>query len=171
MCHTEGGTGFAKHTKWRNKIMIKTEASKEKTAVEHAVDVKVMHKREEKMSTFITPFATILLQVAPLLEPTESHGAAGLHQAEKCALRQRKVHFLGHEIDTDGVWPYPAIVSAISELSPPETFLEFKWVLGIVNYLGKYVPRLATVGHPLYELLKSKAAWTWGQRQQFAFNR
>lgn len=39
----------------------------------------------------------------------------------------------------------------------------------MVNYLAKYVARLATVGHPLYEVLKSKAAWTWGPTQQGPF--
>lgn len=65
--------------------------------------------------------------------------------------------------------PDPAKVSAISELPPPGKVPELKQVLGMVNYLAKYVARLATVGHLLYEVLKSKAAWTWGPTQQGAF--
>lgn len=73
-------------------------------------------------------------------------------------------------INTEGVRPHPAKMSAINKLNPPENVQELKRVLnGMVNYLGKYVPNLATVGQPLYELLKSKPAWTWGPVQQAAF--
>lgn len=42
-------------------------------------------------------------------------------------------------------------------------------MLGMLNYLGKYIPAFATVGQPLYELLETKNAWTWGPSQQTAF--
>ncbi|KAL6477056.1 hypothetical protein MHYP_G00155550 [Metynnis hypsauchen] len=102
-----------------------------------------------------------------VLERLES---AGLKlNAEKCVLRQRKLHFLGQVIDADGVRPDPAKVSAINNLSPPENVQELKRVLGLVNYLGKYIPNLATVGQPLYELLKSNSVLTWGPAQMSAF--
>lgn len=39
----------------------------------------------------------------------------------------------------------------------------------MVNYLAKYVPELATVGQPLYELLRANTAWVWEPAQQLAF--
>lgn len=39
----------------------------------------------------------------------------------------------------------------------------------MVNYLGRYILNLSTVGQPLYELLKNKNAWTWSHAQQNAF--
>lgn len=33
----------------------------------------------------------------------------------------------------------------------------------------KYISALATIGQPLYELLKTKNTWTWGPSQQSAF--
>ena len=80
--------------------------------------------------------------------------------AEKCALRQQRLHFLGHEIDADGTRPDPAKVSAINNLTPPTNVHELKRVLGMVNYLGTYIPNLAAVGQPMYKLLKSKYVWT-----------
>ncbi len=41
----------------------------------------------------------------------------------------------------------------------------------MVNYLGRYIPNLSTVGQPLYELLKNKNTWTWSHTQQAAFER
>ncbi|KAL6483813.1 hypothetical protein MHYP_G00086850 [Metynnis hypsauchen] len=102
-----------------------------------------------------------------VLERLES---AGLKlNAEKCVLRQRKLHFLGQVIDADGVQPDPAKVLAINNFLPPENVQELKRVLGLVNYLGKYILNLATVGQPLYELLKSNSVWTWGPAQMSAF--
>ena len=98
--------------------------------------------------------------------------SAGLQlNSEKCALRQKRLHFLGHEIDADGTRPDPAKASAIDKLMAPKNVQELKRVLGMVNYLGKYIPNLAEVGQPMYELLKSKSAWTWGPPQQSAFKR
>lgn len=94
--------------------------------------------------------------------------SAGLKlNTKKGKLSTRKLNFLGHEIDANGMRPDPAKVSAISELPAPGNVQDLKRILCMVNYLGKYVPRLATVGHPLYELLKS--AWTWGPAQQTTF--
>ncbi|KAJ8377971.1 hypothetical protein AAFF_G00249610 [Aldrovandia affinis] len=63
----------------------------------------------------------------------------------------------------------PDKVEAIRKCSPPENVQELKRVIGKVNYLGKYVSNLATVGQPLYELLKTKTVWTCDHAQQAAF--
>ncbi|XP_061570027.1 uncharacterized protein K02A2.6-like [Cololabis saira] len=88
---------------------------------------------------------------------------------DKCCLRQSQLRFLGHLIDQSGVRPDPDKAEAIRQLPPPENVQELKRFLGMVNYLGKFVPALATVGQPLYELLKLKNIWTWGHSQQSAF--
>lgn len=98
--------------------------------------------------------------------------SAGLKlNTEKCVLRKGELHFLGQVINRDGVRCDPAKVSAINELDPPENVHELKRALGMVNYLGKYVPDLATVGQPMYELLKSDSVWMWGPAQQSAFEK
>lgn len=95
--------------------------------------------------------------------------AAGLKlNKEKCSLRQSQLRFLGHIIDQSVVRPDPEKVGAIQQLPPPKNVQELKRVLGMVNYLGRFVPALTTVGQPLYELLKGKNAWTWGHPQQSA---
>lgn len=109
------------------------------------------------------------LRLQKVLERVES---AGLKlNKEKCKLRQKQLSFLGQVVDAAGVRPDPAKVQAIRELAAPENVHELKRVLGMVNYLGKYVPNLSTVGQPLYELLRSKTAWTWGPAQHTAFEK
>lgn len=39
----------------------------------------------------------------------------------------------------------------------------------MINYMGKYISHLATLGGPLYELLQIETAWTWDSAQERAF--
>lgn len=77
---------------------------------------------------------------------------------KKFVLRQRRLHFLGHKIDSEGTLPDPAKVSVINKLRPTKKFTKLKTVLGMVNYLGKYIPHLASEGQPMYEFFKSKSS-------------
>lgn len=90
---------------------------------------------------------------------------------EKCKFRQNTLHFLGQVIDESGVRPDPDKVKAIRELPAPNDIQELRRVLGMFNYLGKFIPNLSTIGQPLYELLKSKSAWVWDHAQQEAFHK
>lgn len=97
----------------------------------------------------------------------ESIGSVDLKlNTEKCKLRQTELPFLRQVINKVGVWPDPVKVSAINKLSPLQNVQELRRALGMINYLGRYIPDLATVGQPLYELLKSKSAWMWSPAQQ-----
>ena len=46
---------------------------------------------------------------------------------------------------------------------------ELKSCLGLVNYLGKFIPNLSTVIQPLKHLNKSDVPWIWGPAQDQAF--
>ncbi|XDV16248.1 hypothetical protein PO909_016045 [Leuciscus waleckii] len=85
--------------------------------------------------------------------------------------RQDQLHFLGHVIDKSVVRPDPGKVKAIRELLPPQNVQDLKRILGMFNYLGRYIPNLSTVCQSLYYLLKSKSVWTWDHYQQEAFQR
>ncbi|TWW58990.1 hypothetical protein D4764_06G0005200 [Takifugu flavidus] len=41
--------------------------------------------------------------------------------------------------------------------------------LGMVNYVGKFSPRIAELSQPIRELLKADSDWAWGSMQQRAF--
>lgn len=96
--------------------------------------------------------------------------SAGLKlNMEKCSFQESQLKFLGHLIDQSGIRPDPEKVAAIQQMPPPGNVTELKRILGMVTFLGRYIPNLSTVGQPLHELLKSKNDWTWGHAQQTAF--
>lgn len=105
--------------------------------------------------------ATVVEHDSRLEKEMQRIETAGLKlNRDKCSIRQSQLRFLVHLIDRSWIRPNPDKVEAIRQLSPPTNVQELKRVLGMVNYLGTYIPNLSTVGQPLYELLKGKNAWT-----------
>ena len=54
-------------------------------------------------------------------------------------------------------------------MGPPTNTTEVRHFLGMVNQLGKFSKRIAELSSPLRELLSSKNAWRWGDKQEEAF--
>ena len=88
---------------------------------------------------------------------------------DKCLFGQEKITFLGHVIDKTGISPDPDKVSAILKMKPPTSIMELRRFMGMVNQLGKFSSRLATISQPLRTLLSKQAVWAWGQSQDTAF--
>ena len=78
--------------------------------------------------------------------------------------------YFGHIISKDGIRPNNERVEAILKLKKPENVSDLRTVLGIFNYLGKFIPNMATILHPLHQLLKKDIAYYRGSEQQKAFN-
>ena len=82
----------------------------------------------------------------------EEHGFR-LKQA-KCEFLMSSVEYLGHLIDQDGIRPLPNKVAAIINAPSPTNIQELRSFLGLLNYYGKFIPNLATIVHPMNELLQ-----------------
>ena len=89
---------------------------------------------------------------------------------EKCEIKKDKLTYFGHVLSAEGLSPDPEKVKAITELQAPTNVPELRRVIGMINYLGRFIPNLATEIHPMTELFKSDRAWTWGPPQQKAFD-
>lgn len=88
---------------------------------------------------------------------------------EKCFFKKSEVKFFGHIISAEGVRPDPEKVRAITEMPAPTSVSELRTVLGMFNYLSRYVPGMATTMKPITDLLKKNVAWTWETTQEEAF--
>ena len=62
--------------------------------------------------------------------------------------------FLGHVMSQAGVKPDPRKVEAITELPVPTSKVELQRFLGLVNYLGKFIPNLSHETALLHQLLR-----------------
>ena len=61
----------------------------------------------------------------------------------KCSFNCREIDFLGHTISADGVHPSMEMVKAIVDMGPPRDVAELRRVVGMINYLGRYLPDLS----------------------------
>ena len=89
----------------------------------------------------------------------------------KCIFGQKEVTFLGHILSAEGVKPDPEKTRAIKEMPLPRNKVELQRFLGMINYLGKFLPNLATVTTPLRELLQKDNVFVMEKPQIQAVSR
>lgn len=87
----------------------------------------------------------------------------------KCNFLQKSVKYVGFIIDQKGLHPDPDKVSAIVNAPTPKDITQLRSFLGLLNYYGKFIPRLSIILHPLYELLKKGIEWKWSPECDLAF--
>lgn len=90
---------------------------------------------------------------------------------EKCEFKVTSVEFLGHQISEAGIAAAQNKVEAVLQMCPPTNSKELKRMLGMVDYMRKFDPKLAEVEVPMRKLLKQQNAWVWGPEQDKAFKR
>ena len=90
---------------------------------------------------------------------------------EKLKLRQSHVLFIGHMATDQGLEVDPAKVRAISEMPAPTDKLGVQRLLGLAQYLAKFLPHLSDVTKPLRDLTQSNVLWVSNKAQQTAFEK
>ena len=88
---------------------------------------------------------------------------------EKCVICTTQVSYFGHILSDQGIKPDPKKISAISEMDVPKNRAELETYLGMVTYMTKFAPNLASVTNPLRELLKKDVEFEWNEPQENAF--
>ncbi|GFR95320.1 LOW QUALITY PROTEIN: Pol polyprotein [Elysia marginata] len=61
-------------------------------------------------------------------------------------------------------------VKAIQKLKEPENVSELRTVLGMFNYMAKFVPQMSSILQPMSALLRKETSFLWGPEQQTAFD-
>ena len=87
----------------------------------------------------------------------------------KCRFRLTELVFMGHHLSRNGVTATTEKVAAVLNAREPSSPAEVRSFLGLVNFLGRFIPDLSTVTAPLRELTKSAAEWRWDEPQRSAF--
>ena len=88
---------------------------------------------------------------------------------EKCRFRLTELVFMGHHLSGKGVTAANEKVAAVLKAREPSSPAEVRSFLGLVNFLGRFIPDLSTVAAPLRELTRSAAEWRWDEPQRNAF--
>ena len=90
---------------------------------------------------------------------------------KKCVSRKTELTSFGHLIGGDGTKPDPERIEALLELSRPNNVTELRTVLGMFQYLAKFVYDMPSVMKPVTDLHKSDVVWSWDKTQQASFDK
>ena len=81
---------------------------------------------------------------------------------EKCQFNQKHVTFIGESLSSEGVRPDDQKLDAIKRMETPDNKEALRRALGLINYVGRFIPSLATQCSNLRQLLKDSVEWCWG---------
>lgn len=79
---------------------------------------------------------------------------------EKSVLKTSSIPFSGHLITSEGIKPDPTKVKVMQEMPEPKNQDELATFLGMVNYLWRYIRRLATLNQPFRQLGTKEFFWS-----------
>lgn len=89
---------------------------------------------------------------------------------EKCIYCVSSIKFLGHTLSGEGITTTNDKIESISMFRQPKTMEEVRSFLGLVTYVGKFIPDLATTTESLRNLTKKDVPFEWKQEHSQAFD-
>ena len=90
--------------------------------------------------------------------------------ANKMELRIPEVPCIGHVATADGLRVDPRKVRAINEMPRPTDVAAVQRLLGLTQYLAKFLRRLSDMTKPLRQLTAKDVDFLWDEPQQAAFD-
>lgn len=90
---------------------------------------------------------------------------------KKCTVLQRKIEFLGYEIENGKIRPSPAKTIAVKNFSQPKNVKQMQQFLGLTGYFRRFVLDYARIAKPLNDLLRQDTKFIFGTEQQLAFEK
>ena len=89
--------------------------------------------------------------------------------SKKLELRRERVTFFGAEYSKDGMHPDPKKIQGIMEMSTPQDKQQLQSFVGMVNYMGTFIPNLSHHTEPLRSMLKQDNVFTWDEVKTRSF--
>ena len=107
-----------------------------------------------------------------IFERLRDHGI--VINPQKCHFGEVSLDFLGHHVDSHGIYPLPDKVQAIRDFPPPTSQTKLRQFIGLVNFYHRFLPHCAELMQPLHRLLDSTKPRTqtlaWTDSTLAAFN-
>ena len=89
---------------------------------------------------------------------------------DKCSFFREEITYCGHKINANGLHKTQDKIKAVINAPVPENVTQLRAFLGLVNYYSHFLPNMASVLHPLYQLLKKDRKYAWTAAAQNAFD-
>ena len=79
----------------------------------------------------------------------------------KCNLYAEQIDCLGHIIDKDGIHADVDKLSRIREWCIPRNYNDIQWFIGLVSYLGNFLPDVTAYTGPLMAMTQNGTPFHW----------
>lgn len=89
----------------------------------------------------------------------------------KCQFGLSEICYVGHIFNKNGISADKSKVEAIIKMPTPTNVKELQRFMGMINYLGSYIPNLAQETSILRDLLKKQNIWQWLDQHEKQFSR
>jgi hypothetical protein len=77
---------------------------------------------------------------------------------------------IGHLLTAQGVRADPSKVEAILQMTKPQDVQGVRRILGMTNYLAKFLPKLSDASEPLRQLTRKERDFNWSEVHDKAFD-
>ena len=91
--------------------------------------------------------------------------------SKKMELKCPRVSFFGAEYSADGMHPCPKKIQEITEMTPPIDKQQLASFIGMVTYMGNFMPHLSHHTEPLRAMLKQDAVFAWDEMANASFQK
>ena len=88
---------------------------------------------------------------------------------DKCLFLTKEISYLRFKITDKGLFKTDEKIKAIKESAAPTNVSEVRSFLGLITFYLKFVPNLATIAAPIYQLTRKNVSFDWNEACQTAF--
>ena len=88
---------------------------------------------------------------------------------EKCFILQKRVSFLGHVVNGEGISPDQGKVETIKSWPIPKTVKDMRAFVSICSYYRKFIKDFAKLAQPLHRLSQQNILFKWDELCNKAF--
>ena len=85
---------------------------------------------------------------------------------DKCEVRLTEIKYLGDKLTQNGILPDEKKISAILDYCTPQGRGDVQRLLGMINYISKFIQHMSDITAPLRELLKKHAHFVWEEKHR-----
>ena len=89
---------------------------------------------------------------------------------DECKFRCTRIPFFGHTIGAEGLQPDPRKISSILSMDLSTSLANLQTFLGMVQFLSRFIPDLASMAANLWVLTKKTREFVWSPEHQSALD-
>nr|GEV09239.1 putative reverse transcriptase domain-containing protein [Tanacetum cinerariifolium] len=87
----------------------------------------------------------------------------------KCDFWLPKVQFIGHVIDSEGIYVDLAKNESIKDLASPKNPMKICQFLGLADYYRRFIKGFSKITKPMTKLTQKTVKFDWGEKEEAAF--